>query len=82
MLRRRMERIGTMLPDPKPPIPLPNLAVLTEAEMAEVEALAAKCTRDPQGRRFADRWDLEALSDVELERLEGLVCKVHALCVA
>ncbi|HSH58593.1 MAG TPA: hypothetical protein VK988_02920 [Acidimicrobiales bacterium] len=78
VLRRRVERIGTVLPEPKPPVRRVNLAVLTEAEVAEVEALAAICTRDPGGRRFRDRWDLEALSDAELARLEVLVRKVQA----
>ncbi len=68
-----------VLPEPKPPARPVNLAVLTEEEVAEVEALAAKCTRDPGGRRFRDRWDLDALSDAELERLAVLVRKVRAL---
>ncbi len=76
MLRRRLERVGTVLPEPKPPARSVNLAILTAAEVAEVEALAAICTRDPNGRRFGDRWDLDVLSDAELERLEVLVRKV------
>ncbi|MDP9367978.1 MAG: hypothetical protein M3Q03_06840 [Chloroflexota bacterium] len=59
-----------------------NLAILTAAEMAEVEALAARCSRNPRGRRFRDRWDLDALSDAELERLEVLMGKVNALPIA
>ncbi len=77
VMRRRLDRIGTMLPDPKPPAPPLNLAALTEAEVAEVEALAARCTRDPHGRRFGDRWNLDALSDAELGRLEVLLRKAH-----
>ena len=77
MLRRRLDRVGTMLPDPKPPVPPPNLAALTPEEVADLEALAVKCSRDPSGRRFGDRWDLDVLSDAELERLEVLLRKVH-----
>ncbi len=82
VLRRRLERVGAVLPEPKPPVRPVNLAALTAAEVAEVEALAARCSRDPGGRRFRDRWDLDALSDAELDRLEVLICKVHALPVA
>ncbi|MDP9353926.1 MAG: hypothetical protein M3R02_01330 [Chloroflexota bacterium] len=78
VLRRRLERVRTVLPEPKPPARSVNLAVLTEAEMAEVEALAARCTRDPGGRRFGDRWGLDALSDAELARLEALTRKAQA----
>ncbi len=77
MLRRRLDRVRAGLPEPRPPVPPPNLAALTEAEMAEVETLAAICMRDPHGRRFRDRWDLDALSDAELARLEVLLGKVH-----
>ncbi len=77
VLRRRLDRIGAALPEPRPPSRPVNLAALTPAEMAEVEALAARCTRDPSGRRFGDRWDLDVLSDSELERLEVLLRKVH-----
>ncbi len=79
MLRRRLDRVRAALPEPGPSVPPPNLAALTAAEVAEVEALAARCTRDPDGRRFRDRWDLDALSDAELARLEILMRKVHAL---
>ncbi len=79
MLRRRLDRVGAALPEPKPPAPPPNLAALTEAEVAEVEVLAVRCTRDPGGRRFGDRWDLDVLSDAELERLEVLLRKVQTL---
>ncbi len=65
-----------MLPEPKPPSRPVNLAALTTEELAEVEALAGRCTRDPGGRQFGDRWDLDVLSDAELERLEVLVRKV------
>ena len=79
MLRRRLDRVGAVLPEPRPPAPPPNLAALTPEEVAEVEAVAAKCTRDPAGRQFGDRWNLDVLSDAELERLEVLLRKVHAL---
>ncbi len=82
VLRRRVERVRAILPEPKPPVPTLNLAALTPVELAEVEVLAAICTRDPNGRRFGDRWDLDVLSDAELERLEVLMRKVHALPVA
>ncbi len=75
---RRLDRVGAVLPEPPPPTPPPNLAALTAAEVAEVEALAARCTRDPGGRRFGDRWGLDALSDAELERLEALTRKAKA----
>ncbi len=78
-LRRRLERVGAVLPEPKPPVRPVNLAALTAVEVAEVEALAAICTRDPGGRRFGDRWGLDVLSDGELERLEVLLRKVRAL---
>ncbi|MDP9359796.1 MAG: hypothetical protein M3R02_31835 [Chloroflexota bacterium] len=78
VLRRRVERIGATLPELKSRVPPLNLAALTAAEVAEVEALAARCPRDPGGRRFGDRWDLDALSDVELHRLEVLLRKAHA----
>ncbi len=73
MLRRRLERIGATLPKPKSRVPPLNLAALTAAEVAEVEALAARCPRDPGGRRFGDRWDPDALSDAELGRLGELM---------
>ncbi len=79
VLRRRVERVGAVLPEPKPPARVVDLAVLTTEEVAEVEALAARCTRDPSGRRFGERWDLDVLSDAELERLEVLLRKVRAL---
>ncbi len=77
MLRRRLDRVGAALPEPRPPVPPPNLAVMTAAEVADLEALAVKCSRDPSGRRFGDRWDLDVLSDAELARLEVLLRKVH-----
>ncbi len=79
MLRRRLDRVGAALPEPKPPSLSVNLAALTSEEVAEVEALAARCTRDPGGSDFRDRWDLDVLSDSELERLEVLLRKVHTL---
>lgn len=79
MLRRRLDRVGAALPEPQPPALPANLAALTSEEVAEVEALAAKCLQDLDGRRFGDRWDLDALSDAELERLEVLQRKVHAV---
>ena len=79
MLRRRLDRVGAVLPEPRPPAPPPNRAELTAEEVAEVEALAARCMRDPGGRRFGDRWDLDMLSDAELDRLEVLLRKVHAV---
>ncbi len=79
VLWRRLDRVVAVLPEPQPPAPPPNLAALTPEEVAEVEALAAKCTRDPGGRRFGDRWNLDVLSDAELERLEILLRKVHAV---
>ncbi len=82
MLRRRLDRVGSMLPEPKSRVPPLNLAALTAAEVVELEALPARCMRDPGGRRFGDRWDLDVLSDAELERLEVLMRKVHALPVA
>ncbi len=79
MLLRQLDRVGAALPELRPPAPSPNLAALTAAEMAEVEALAAICTRDPLGKRFGDRWDLDVLSDTELERLAVLMRRVWAL---
>ncbi len=75
VLRRRLERVGAVLPEPRLPVPPTKLAALSAAEMTEVETLAARCMRDPGGRRFDDRWDLDALSDAELERLEVLLRK-------
>ncbi len=43
-LRWRLERVGVALPEPEPLAPPPNLAALTAAQVAEVEALAARCT--------------------------------------
>ncbi|MDP9355240.1 MAG: hypothetical protein M3R02_08150 [Chloroflexota bacterium] len=55
--------------------PLLNFASLTSNEAEELDALAAKSSRDPGGARFADRWDGRALSDAEPDRLEQLMRK-------
>ncbi len=77
VLQLRLSRVEAALPQPKPPSRPVNLAALTEAEMAEVEALAARCTRNPGGRWFGDRWDLDVLQDAELERLDVLLGKAQ-----
>ncbi len=74
---RRLDRVGSVLPEPRPLAPPPNLAALTPEEVAEVEALAARCTRNPGGRWFGDWWDLDVLQDAELERLDVLLGKAQ-----
>lgn len=77
-LRRRVDRIGVILPAPAPPPAPIDLTRLTDKEWAELEIIGARCRPDEGPYPSADRLGLWALSDADLNRLEILTKKLHA----